>query len=119
MPFLVKSHYDPARGGHAPGELPRPGAQHLLQHGGGDARRHPDPRHLRRRGARAQGEVCMTDLEEALRHLGEGMAEMLSTVLQQGFVLPFRLVAVSVNGSFMVGEYTPNADGSGLDCETD
>jgi hypothetical protein len=47
------------------------------------------------------------------------MAEMLSTVLQQGFVLPFRLVAVSVNGSFMVGEYTPNADGSGLDCETD
>jgi hypothetical protein len=36
----------------------------------------------------------------------------------QGFVLSFRPVAVSVNGSFMVGEYTPNADSSGLDCKT-
>jgi hypothetical protein len=45
------------------------------------------------------------------------IAAALEWAIQEGFELPFYLVAVAVNGSMLYGRYYPATDRGGLECE--
>jgi hypothetical protein len=53
----------------------------------------------------------------AMKHVTEAFGSMLREMLEAGFQLPFHMVAIGVNGAYLLGTYTAADDGNGLACE--